>query len=282
MLTLNQTKEIFENHYKKRIIFYNDSDIAKWQEYKRIHSYEVLEVGLEIIKNTPELLNLSPEKLETGKCALLFHDIGRFYEYDNNHTLRRDIKHGALGTQVLENLEKITDLNILLPVKYHDLIDFSELYQNTEYLKLGKKEQQENLLLLKLVKDADMLSNYRTQTKTGFFTIKQPNILKINPILIQNIKDEQVASYTHIQSVLDLGLCITCWQFNLNFNYTKSRMLEEKINYQSLKTLRNIVTTAKKELLEKGIDKKQIEKDEQKVSEQITQIENILKEQSAL
>jgi hypothetical protein len=55
--------------------------------------------------------------------------------------------------------EWITDLKILLPVKYHNKKTLTYLDQDKEYLNLQKHEQEEIDILSKLIRDADKLDN---------------------------------------------------------------------------------------------------------------------------
>ena len=83
-MNLEKAKKILEKHYQKQLkevksLKDNKSDL-EWIKMKKIHSFQVLEIGKTILENSNEFAGLSNENKIKAEIIFLFHDIGRFYE----------------------------------------------------------------------------------------------------------------------------------------------------------------------------------------------------------
>ena len=102
-------------------------------------------------------LDLPEKDILVAEVLGLFHDIGRFYQYQRYGTFRDDLSenHAQLG------IKKLADAYILddLPKDEKDLIKKGILYHNLR--KLPQDEDPRCLFFCKLLRDADKLDIWR-------------------------------------------------------------------------------------------------------------------------
>ncbi len=142
----------------------------RWMNHKYRHTMKVIRAGKEIIKNEPLLWDLSEDIKDEFVNACLFHDFARSYEVDPKTGKHVIEYHGLEGAKKAYELGA-RSLNILIPVMVHDMIecDMSSVPQDDDFVKKMKKEydalsEDEKAIVylgIRLVKDADMLDNFR-------------------------------------------------------------------------------------------------------------------------
>ena len=98
-------------------------------------------------------LNLPEDKIEIIKVIALLHDIGRFEQWKNYHTFYDvdSIDHGNYGYEVLKKdnyIDKYTNDN-------QDII--LNVVKNHNKMELPNDLTEEEILFIKIIKDADML-----------------------------------------------------------------------------------------------------------------------------
>ena len=106
--------ELFNNYVKNY-----DLDIPMLGgKYK--HTFRVLEYAKEIAKS----LHLNEEMYNLACVSALFHDIGRFIQYDKYHTFidSKSIDHGNASKEILEELGYNNEI-VLDSVLYHNKIN---------------------------------------------------------------------------------------------------------------------------------------------------------------
>lgn len=130
----------------------------KVMDEKKRHSYQVLGVGIYLLKHERVFANCSAEEIMRLKAMVLLHDIGRFYEVFLHEDGGR-VDHGAYGAQLLAKIPEFSDVNIILPVRHHGHL-IERLYKDEDYQKLSENDQKEITKITYLVRDADKMANF--------------------------------------------------------------------------------------------------------------------------
>lgn len=231
-------------HYRKALSelprgsFYNLSINHKFR-----HSIQVLHAGQEIMKQTPELQNISPEFKSDAERALLFHDIGRFHETvciyrdkQNNVEVAacsNKYDHGTIGYNILKEIPQYNYLKLLLAVKYHgkmmEQVRESELWKETE----ASHDEKEIKQILYIVRDADKLANLQVikatdHLKEDLFYKQLTSEAKkagISPDVMKQFENHQVVYFPTIYSYTDRVTMVLSWIFDFNFKYTREQFL---------------------------------------------------------
>ena len=118
--------------------------------YKYYHSYRVMDMMTLLAKNK----ELSPEDIHLAKCIGLFHDIGRFIQYqkieDFNDLL---LDHGDIGVSYLKKENVLSRCHI---AKEDYEIVYKAIKCHNKFA-IDKSLNSRELLFSKLIRDADKL-----------------------------------------------------------------------------------------------------------------------------
>ena len=272
-MKLSEAKKIFNDTVESQLKkCESNPDQTLWLKMKKIHSGEVLEAGEEIIEAEKSLYSLSKELVEIAKSALLLHDIGRFHQFKPNGDLDMKIEHGKLGATILLEKYKVeNDPNLILPIRYHDKIDFSELFTDSDYKKLSDEEKKEADLICKLVKDADKIANFRKMYRRAMVLFNNRE-LYINPKMKESLFKREVANNKLRISIFDTAISILCWQFDFHFQKTIEIYKKEKLNEFLLTKMRNVAKEILKDSKNKDVETKKFNQ----INSEIDEIEEFL------
>lgn len=222
----------FHQWYNKNIddLSIDDEDIMQYIIRKKEHTPRVYEN----IQQLGQSIGLSTNDFRLAETIALFHDVGRFYQYLKYKTLMDFVEpiknHAELGIEILENskiLEIISneEKNIVLKaIRYHNVY------------KLHKEDEERVLFFSKLIRDADKLDIYKIHVK--YFEEKSEYhkpILKKFPDVpeytIQNIHDilnNKCPQNANIKTYNDLKLTYIAWIFDINFDFTIKRIVDNQ------------------------------------------------------
>lgn len=154
MRDFKKFEEIFEN-YVNKFIEKAQGDEARILNFtnKKIHSYNVRDNILKIAKEE----NLQVDMFIVEFIGL-FHDIGRFYQYDKYETFNdaNSADHAKLSIKVLED-EKIIDL-----IDYEDRPYVVDSILMHNYQDLPKIKDKNMYRYSTLLRDADKLDGFRS------------------------------------------------------------------------------------------------------------------------
>lgn len=176
----------------------------------------------------------------------ILHDIGRLCEVDIQSGCKFDLPNilGKGHDHAIESYEMlrrfgISDLIILLPIKYHGLLDFEETLQSdTEFCSLSQKQKEQVILLLYAVRDADMGANMFAYGRAGSKgcgerndpRFKQTGACYITPICLEDIYLKRKAQTCNAKTFLDIQLRWIGWGFQLHFPFYKERVAQTSVS----------------------------------------------------
>lgn len=197
---------------------------------KEKHTFEVCRNMTDIARG----LSLSEEQILPAETVALFHDIGRFPQYAKYKTFRDSISvnHGLLGAETLikeKILQKLPDNEqelIIKAVKFHNAFA------------LPKKEKEDIVYFIKLIRDADKLDIWRVFLefyegpevgRASAVGLGLPDVPEYSEDVLSCIRKRQIVSLSTVKTLNDFKLLQLSWIFDLNFEPT-FRLLSER-NY---------------------------------------------------
>jgi len=177
-------------------------------------------------------LSLDDARITLAEAIALYHDIGRFPQYQKFRTFKDSVSvnHAALGAKVLiEN-------NVLqgLPRHERDIIVRAVALHNV-YSIPGRLDK-DMLLFLKLVRDADKLDIWRVaieyygQPEDGRASavgLGLPDIPGYSPEVLTALKSERMVQMSMLKTLNDFKLLQLAWIYDLNFS-SSLRILESR------------------------------------------------------
>lgn len=179
----------------------------------------------EVCKNMAAIAEeeaIGPEKKIIAEAIALFHDIGRFPQFERYRTFRDSISvnHGKLGSEVLEArgmLERLSETErqlILSSVRFHNTFTMPEL------------ENPDLTFFLKMIRDADKLDIWRIfldlyeKGATGMAAEAGqdfPEKPEVSEEVIAKIQGRQLVPISALKTMNDYRIMQLSWFYDLNF-----------------------------------------------------------------
>ncbi|SHH66268.1 HD domain-containing protein [Clostridium grantii] len=216
----------------------NDETIQKNIMLKKHHTLRVLENISIISKN----LQLDENSDLLAKTIAIFHDIGRFYQFEKYKTFSdaQSENHAELGIKVLESAEVLSRLSkeektiILKAVQYHNMF------------KIPSNEESKYILFCKLIRDADKIDIYKVLTDyygeldldlNPAIEHNLPNIEHYSPIIIDDILNSRNSNSKLLRTRYDMRLLTLTWIFDINYKISIDLIKNRDFINKTLKVL---------------------------------------------
>lgn len=169
-----------------------------------------------------------------AESIALFHDIGRFPQYEKYGTFEdsKSVNHGLFGSEmllkknILQGLPEEESALIVQAVKFHNVFDVPQL-------------EDENLtFFIKLLRDADKLDILRVfidyyespeDKRASATAFGLPDTPEYSKEILERLYNKQKVSYLNLKTVNDFKLMNLSWGYTLNFN--ESYMLLQERDY---------------------------------------------------
>ena len=174
--------------------------------------------------------------LENGRVALaeavaLFHDVGRFPQYQKYRTFKDSVStnHAALGAKVLIRNNVLGNA----PKREQDIVIRVVTLHNVFAVPDGL--DVDTLLFLKMVRDADKLDIWRVmleyygQTEAERATaagLDLPDTPHYSPEVLTSLQRQEMVQMSTLRTVNDFKLLQLAWIFDLNFRRSLSMVVE--------------------------------------------------------
>ena len=203
----------------------DDEEVQNGILIKEKHTGYVTANCIELAK----YLKLSPHDTELAEIIGLFHDVGRFYQYQKYKTFNdaQSEDHAELALQVIAGLEFFNEL------RKDDLEVVRFAIQNHNKKLIAPTDDERKLLFAKLIRDADKLDIYRVlepyfaqenaDKMPNFITGRSP---EISPDFIENFVQGEQADYRQIRTNGDRKIVRLMWVYNVYFKWTMKKILE--------------------------------------------------------
>jgi len=203
----------------------DDEEVQRGILIKEKHTGYVTANCIELAK----YLKLSPHDTEIAEVIGLFHDVGRFYQYQKYKTFNdaQSEDHAELALQVIAGLKFFNEL------RKDDLEVVRFAIQNHNKKLIAPTDDERKLLFAKVIRDADKLDIYRVlepyfaqenaDKMPNFITGRSP---EISPDFIENFVQGEQADYRKIRTNGDRKIVRLMWVYNVYFKWTMKKILE--------------------------------------------------------
>ena len=196
-------------------------------DFKRKHSFEVLEEAKGVAKSLP----LSPRETFLVHISALYHDLGRFDQFARCKTFLdvRSLNHARLSIVVLRKEGMLRELEPKERAMVHSVIILHNKPTLPQLLnsKIGK--------FASILRDADKLANMPAVLR--HFEQCSPNDtllpldlefdpMAYSPEIFQSVESGQVVDYGNLRWINDLKLAALGWANDLNFAHTCEEFLK--------------------------------------------------------
>ncbi len=226
---IKQAKEILIKYYKEQLQKLIDNNFSSanvnFLKVKFRHSFECYYIGREILKKDKELKNKSDIFKERAELGFLLHDIGRFFELTNELNSQ---SHGIYGANLLENKENFDDKLVLIAIRHHDEADIF-LDDDADFLKLSEDDKKESIEILRVLKDADKISNlYLFKNKNTIYTRKDKRY-GFSEEYFEGIKNKHLIDKKYKNTIFDSIAYYIIWFHELFYEGSKEFAIEHKL-----------------------------------------------------
>jgi putative nucleotidyltransferase with HDIG domain len=200
---------------------YTDSESQRNIDLKLEHTERVTREIILIGKQ----IGLNGNELDLAEIIALFHDIGRFEQYDKYRTFsdRKSENHAELGIKVLKKYNVLANLD----KKVQGLISYSIRYHNRASLPTGKMRKY--LFYLKLLRDADKLDIWKVVTdyyhrksgdKNVTLELELPDTPGISSEVYDTLMNRKIVDMKFVRNINDIKLLQAGWIYDINFKPT--------------------------------------------------------------
>ena len=213
---------------------YEDYESQQNIDLKLQHSQRVAEEITAIGKH----MGLNDNELNLTQIIALFHDVGRFEQYDKYRTFsdHKSEDHAELGIKILKrhNILEIFDADI------QNLIFCSIRYHNRRSLPLG--ETDDCLFYSRLLRDADKLDIWKVVTEyyhrkgeraNATLVLELPDTPGISHEVHYALTNKNIVDIKDVKNINDLKLLQAGLVYDLNFKpsfqFTKNRHYLESL-----------------------------------------------------
>ncbi len=200
---------------------------------KEHHTYRVRENIVEIANR----LSLDSHQTILSEAIALFHDIGRFSQYEQYKTFRDSVSanHGVLGAETLLKENVLRDL----PENEQELIIKAVKFHNA--FSIPKKGNKNIIFFIKLIRDADKLDIWRVfiefyespvENRASAVSLELPDIPEYSKDALSLLNKKQIVPLSRIKTLNDFKLLQLSWLYDLNFKPSFQLFLERDYLYR--------------------------------------------------
>ena len=203
----------------------DDEEVQRGILIKETHTGYVTSNCVALAKH----LNLPQHDIELAEIIGLFHDVGRFYQYQKYKTFNdaQSEDHADLALKVIDDLEFFKELC----AEDYELVKFA--IKNHNKKTIAPTDDERKILFAKLIRDADKLDIYRVlepylaqenvDKMPNFITGRSP---EISPDFIKNFVDGEQADFYKIRTNGDRKIVRLMWIYDVNFKWTMEKIVE--------------------------------------------------------
>lgn len=208
--------------------FSSDEEDNKNLRLKIVHTHNVCSN----ITHLAKALSLTEDRVMLAETIALFHDVGRFPQYERYRTFEdsKSINHGALGSETLIKEKALQELTgeeqnlIVHAVKFHNVFEIPRL-------------KDENIIyFIKLIRDADKLDILRVfiehyespeERRASATAFGLPDTPEYSKEILARIYNQEKVSYASLRTLNDFKLMNLSWAYSLHYNASYLLLLEK-------------------------------------------------------
>ena len=212
---MNENFDAFDEYAMK---YDMNEDMIK---YKYNHSYRVVHQAEEICRS----LNLDTEERDLASNIALLHDIARFKQWKEYKTFcdHDSFDHGDEAIKILFDEGEIKNYNI----KEEDYDVLKKAIKNHNKYSLDKKLNEREKLHSMIIRDADKIDILYAFSTNRLLELEEDD-LDISDNVEDDFFNHTLTLNTDIKSKNDKIIVFFSLVYDLNYDYSKERILNEK------------------------------------------------------
>lgn len=189
--------------------------------YKYNHSYRVVHQSEEICRS----LDMDNVERDLASLIALLHDIARFKQWKEYKTFddNKSFDHGDMGVKILFDEGLIKNFNVIK--EDYDIVSVSIKNHNKYEIEEGLSDRA--VLHSKIVRDADKLDILYAFSTNRLLEIKEDDN-GISDQVREDFLNHKVIKKDLIKSLNDRIVALFSLVFDLNYDYSKDRIRDEK------------------------------------------------------
>jgi putative nucleotidyltransferase with HDIG domain len=224
-MEMHQLSELKRWFDKYTMGFFGSDEFVNFHIHlKREHTQRTCEEILNLARH----LSLDDNQKRLAETIALLHDIGRFPQFAAHRTYNdsKSVNHCTLGIEVLRREGALKSLDererfwVETAIEYHG------------GKSLPENINEEALLFLKLIRDADKLDIFQIVIRTyrkleedpGGILLELPNEPQISREVLEAVLAGQLVGYEKLKTLNDFKLCQIGWVYDLNFSASLEKL----------------------------------------------------------
>ena len=227
------TKLIGDTYASQIQKFPNTKECNEYFIHKLKHTFGVESVILDImIKEKTIAPYLTNEVKEQIELSAILHDLGRFYQFDENgkHIPNSIFHHGQKSVDLIKDNPRLNDPKLLFAIQSHDLIAID--YSSPLYVNMNEEEKKTADIMAKLLRDADKFENMRDFALHSYPMFANVKIGPLSDKVKEFIRNKQLVDRKFLKTGADTVSDFILWINDINFDATKEFI--RNINYFEL------------------------------------------------
>lgn len=206
----------------------DDEEVQLGISLKEEHTGYVMRHCLDLARH----LKLSEHDVYLAGIIGLFHDVGRFRQYTIYKTFNdaRSEDHADLGLKVLTE-----EMPLMEKLTATDEATVRFAIQNHNKMLIGETADKKQLLMAKIIRDADKLDIYRVLAPylRADMAEKAPKFIhtsasqEVSPDFAADFMAGKQADYHNIRTHGDRKIVRLMWVYDLNFAWTLEKVMEQ-------------------------------------------------------
>ena len=188
-----------------------------------------------------ESLGLPENDRLLAAAVALFHDVGRFEQYQKYRTFKDSASenHAALGARILAGDDVLREL----PSEERNTVIRAVTLHNVYHVPDGLSER--DLFFLRLIRDADKLDIWRVfieyyalppEERASAVGLGFADIPECSPALVEALARREMVNLSLVQTLNDFKLLQLSWVYDLNFPVSL-RQFRERGYLESMEAL---------------------------------------------
>ncbi len=184
------------------------------------------------ITDIGKALSLTEERVMLAEAIALFHDIGRFPQYEQYRTFEdsKSVNHGLLGSETLLKEKVLQELTgeerhlIVQSVKFHNVF------------KIPRLEDENLIFFVKLIRDADKLDILRVfieyyespqEQRASATAFGLPDMPEYSKEILERLYNKEKVSYSMLRTLNDFKLMNLSWTYALHYKASYLLLLKK-------------------------------------------------------
>ena len=184
------------------------------------------------ITDIGKALSLTEERVMLAEAIALFHDIGRFPQYEQYRTFEdsKSVNHGLLGSDTLLKENILQEL----PVEERNLIVQAVKFHNV--FKIPRLEDENLIFFVKLIRDADKLDILRVfleyyespqEQRASATAFGLPDTPEYSKEILERLYNKEKVSYSSLRTLNDFKLMNLSWTYALHYKASYLLLMEK-------------------------------------------------------